>query len=713
MVDDSPSMAPKVSKMNAQFPKLIAALKNPNDGTLPDLRVAIIDSDLGTGSAYLSGSCGLRTLADGTVSPYGDMGRFQMLTSPTACTFNAGTQYLEYKSGAALNYTGDMGTVFGCLVGNVGTSGCGMEHQLQAFEFALAARGIGNETQQQMLRPDAYLGLVFLTDEDDCSAATNDGMFGTKTELQGETASLRCATRAHACGGRNLTPSPPGYPTDSAYSHPFNDCQARTDACPNQTDGNGSTDTSQPTDCSPLKDIHRLALELKGLKADPDHRIIVAGIFGWPLSDADMATAQYKIAPVPNPNTADTQHPAMYDYWPVCYDPNHMPAASTTDVKTGYDAVAVGWGATGGLRESAFVDEFGDNGLKFSICQPDFSTSMTAIGNAIARKLPIGANDGGPSDAPVVSSGTGGNGGAGGSTGAGGENCGMQTISASRQPADILLVLDRSGSMAYSTSADSNCATGATDCTGRWPALTSAVNATLSSMSGSINWGLKLFSSTGNACGVNSGVEVLITTTSVTAIQSVITSTQPGGNTPTAQAVQAAAAYLQTVKDQNTKYILLATDGEPNCAIGGNSTPNVQATVEAIAAATAAGFPVYVIGIGPSVGNLDNFAVAGGTTNYFSATSPQAMTDAFTSISNAVTTCTFNLAQASPDVNNVAVYLDKSLVAKDSANGWSLGANSTTIELNGSTCDKITSGAATQVQVLFGCPGTSPPLFIP
>ena len=120
-----------------------------------------------------------------------------------------------------------------------------------------------------------------------------------------------------------------------------------------------------------------------------------------------------------------------------------------------------------------------------------------------------------------------------------------------------------------------------------------------------------------------------------------------------------------------------------------------------------------MIGIGPSVGNLDNFAAAGGTTNYFPAASPQAMTDAFTSISRAVSTCTFNLTQAPPDVNNVAVYLDKSLVAKDSANGWSLGANSLTVVLNGSTCDKVTSGAATQVQVLFGCPGISPPLFIP
>jgi hypothetical protein len=42
---------------------LIAALKHPSDGSLPDLRIANIDSDLGTGDAYPDGSCGPKTLA--------------------------------------------------------------------------------------------------------------------------------------------------------------------------------------------------------------------------------------------------------------------------------------------------------------------------------------------------------------------------------------------------------------------------------------------------------------------------------------------------------------------------------------------------------------------------------------------------------------------------------------------------------------------------
>ena len=66
MIDNSPSMAPKQAKLRENFPRLIAALKNPIDGSLPDLRVAIIDSDLGTNGAYSSGSCGPKSLGTST-----------------------------------------------------------------------------------------------------------------------------------------------------------------------------------------------------------------------------------------------------------------------------------------------------------------------------------------------------------------------------------------------------------------------------------------------------------------------------------------------------------------------------------------------------------------------------------------------------------------------------------------------------------------------
>ena len=242
------------------------------------------------------------------------------------------------------------------------------------------------------------------------------------------------------------------------------------------------------------------------------------------------------------------------------------------------------------------------------------------------------------------------------------------------------------------------------------------MNSTLASTAGSINWGLKLFTSpNGSACTVGSGVEVPISATSVSAIQTQISNAKPANNTPTAQAITAATDYLKTVNDQNSKNILLATDGEPNCAPGGSSgTTNVPGTIDAITAAKAAGFSVYVIGIGPSVGNLDSFAAAGGTNNYYPATSPQALSDAFASISKLVATCVFTSAAPPPDPDNIAVYLNKQLVAKDDSNGWSFGAGTETITLNGPPCDEVMTNAGASVQILFGCPGgPPPPPFIP
>ena len=352
-------------------------------------------------------------------------------------------------------------------------------------------------------------------------------------------------------------------------------------------------------------------------------------------------------------------------------------------------------------------------------------TAMLFVGCGSPDQLGTG-NGGGTAGTIVIKfdanpsgqagSGGGGNAGNTGPAPTGDANCGSVTSNTSHMPADVLLVLDRSGSMDYSTTSDQNC-NGSANCTARWPALTTAVDATLTATAGSISWGLKLYSSPGGSnCTVNSGVEVQISSSSVPAIQSQIANVTPSNNTPTAQAIQAATAYLQKVNDPNNKVILLATDGEPNCAPGGQSgTANVQGTVDAITAARSAGFLVYVIGIGPSVGNLDNFAQAGGTSHYYPASSPEDLTAAFAAISQAVTTCTFTAPTPPPDPNNVAVYLDKNYIPKDAANGWSFGSNNQTIVLNGSSCDKITSGAASNVQILFGCPGDTqpPPMTIP
>jgi hypothetical protein len=375
------------------------------------------------------------------------------------------------------------------------------------------------------------------------------------------------------------------------------------------------------------------------------------------------------------------------------------------------DARPSGTGGSGGLDAPVVVDASAGSG---------------GAGSGGPRAVDAGLPGDGPQGGAGGGAGSGGldSGGAGGLDGAGpgGANCSTLAVAATRLPTDVLLVLDRSGSMNNSIAEDCDCTASAgaplacpdpATCTPRWPALVAAVNATMTSVPG-ISWGLKLFTSPGGSiCTVSTGVEVPIAPSSASIIQAQIASVVPGNNTPTAAAITTATAYLKTVTDGHSKAILLATDGEPNCAGGSSTSSDFEGTMSAISAAKSAGFPVYVIGIGPSVDNLDAFAVAGGTNLYFPATSPEQLTAALQTASTAATGCDFTLPMQPPDSNSVGIYLDKSLVPRDSANGWSFGASTQTIVLAGSFCAAVTAGAASSLQALFACPGTSFPPMLP
>jgi hypothetical protein len=306
-------------------------------------------------------------------------------------------------------------------------------------------------------------------------------------------------------------------------------------------------------------------------------------------------------------------------------------------------------------------------------------------------------------------------------------NCGTQTKNPTPQPVDLLLVLDRSGSMANDMTTDTACSGGgggssrrdAGSCAPKWPAMTASLQQVLASSPAGVQWGLKFFSSPGarDGCTVNAGVEVAVGASTAAQIQAAIVGTSPANNTPTKAAINEAVAYFQKVNDGLPHYILLATDGQPNCesgATGSVTTTSVANTVTAIKAAFDAGIKTYVIGIGPQAGNLDNFAQAGGTGTYFPATSPDALTAALTSIVKDVASCVFTMAAVPPDPTNLGVYLDKTTkVPLDPSDGYSLSADSLTVTLNGSYCAGLKDGTYQVVQVFFGCPGEPPPPIIP
>ena len=308
-------------------------------------------------------------------------------------------------------------------------------------------------------------------------------------------------------------------------------------------------------------------------------------------------------------------------------------------------------------------------------------------------------------------------------------SCGNTTITPEREQVDVFIVLDRSGSMYYSIAEDCYCApslgggpttplcASSVNCTNRWDAVSSALSVTMATMT-TINWGLELYSTPNavNSCTVSGAPQVALgTINSAAAVQSAILRGAPAGNTPTAAAITAAAAYVPTVTDGLKQAILLATDGAPNCNGGvPNPTDDLPATLTAIGAAYALGLPVYVIGIGPSVGNLDSMAAAGGTGSYYAATSPKQLSDVLNAISKIVaTTCTFQTPMSPPDNSKVWVYVDKQLVTESATDGWTFGATSSIVVLTGSFCQNMLAGNTTNVQVIFGCKDEPPPPIIP
>jgi len=298
-----------------------------------------------------------------------------------------------------------------------------------------------------------------------------------------------------------------------------------------------------------------------------------------------------------------------------------------------------------------------------------------------------------------------------------GGNCGITTAPLNKQPPDVLLVLDKTGSLLDAMDSTSQCAAGSTTCQQRWATLVAGLNAVLTSSSTNVNWGLETFNSDGS-CGV-APPEVAIQpgAAGATAVQAYIATITPNGSTPTTLAIKTAVTYLQSLTDPNPKYILLATDGEPNCVGGkgggggGGGASDLLAAEGAALAAFQAGYKVYVLGVGPETANLTALANQGGTTDYYPALTPDALTAALASIMGSVVSCTFGLGTAPPVPTNVAVQFnnDSSIKAPHDTshtNGWdyTTPAN-TSIQLYGSWCDDVTNGKYTSTQILKGCPG--------
>jgi hypothetical protein len=230
--------------------------------------------------------------------------------------------------------------VFSCIA-NLGQGGCGFEHQMQSVvralgadpAFPLPANNVG------FLRPNAYLALILVTNEDDDSAPPDSPLFDTNSrsiaDQYGPLQSYRANEYGHLCNG-----APP--PRTMAASFPPGACVSAEDK-------------------GLLIPVHTIVSELNALKADPS-QIFVAVIAGPP--------DPYNVIMVPaTPGTSDAQAGIPW--------PNIDHSCVQNSGEYGDPAI----------RLKQFVDSYGSNGVFESICAGSFAPALTDIATTLSKVL--------------------------------------------------------------------------------------------------------------------------------------------------------------------------------------------------------------------------------------------------------------------------------------------------------------------------------------
>ena len=310
-------------------------------------------------------------------------------------------------------------------------------------------------------------------------------------------------------------------------------------------------------------------------------------------------------------------------------------------------------------------------------------------------------------------------------------NCHEQTFAPEKVgDPDIMILMDMSSSMS-----DSN----------KYGQTAAAVADAVTNGSSDIEWGLIFFPSDGD-CGVAATPNVEIGASSPSQIAGLLTSTTPNGNTPAHKAVELAIQSYNLMTDDRAHYILIATDGMPNCE-GDPITMPTYCTTDAdcnnpdlyceptgappplpagictpkpkdlaindIALALQYGIKTYVVGIDIDSGvadTLNRMAEAGGTARagdpkYYPVSDEASLKQALANITSQIISCTFHLDQAPPsDPSYVGVTVGGTKVPRDptDTNGWDVDAASQTITFYGDACTALQSNPA-DVSVTFAC----------
>jgi hypothetical protein len=307
--------------------------------------------------------------------------------------------------------------------------------------------------------------------------------------------------------------------------------------------------------------------------------------------------------------------------------------------------------------------------------------------------------DGGDGGSTTTSNGSGSDGGTT-STGTGDMLCGGMEFALTRIPPNVMLVLDRSGSMSDAIASGSK--------TTKYADLTSAMQSLVASYDSQMRLGATFFASDNN-CGA--GVPGPIAAANGQAVLTAVAAHKPNGNTPTAATLDAVISAKSLTDTSRANYVVLATDGEPNCG-----DTDVTKRISTLYSASPS-VSTFVIGIGAATNTdpalLNAWADAGhtarsGAVHYYQTNSSADLKAAFDAIAGGIVSCDFQMTQAAPDPTLITVTENGVAVSPSPTVGYTYDAGTNTVTLHGAACDALKSDANTKVSVTYGCPGPPP-----
>jgi hypothetical protein len=277
-------------------------------------------------------------------------------------------------------------------------------------------------------------------------------------------------------------------------------------------------------------------------------------------------------------------------------------------------------------------------------------------------------------------------------------SCDEYAVQTSQVAPQILVVFDRSLSMLANG----------------WPQAVSAIQSVTAEFEQDIDFGLMVFPDEAGFTCTAGDVDVPIKPHNAGAIQAFLSGLAPWGNTPTAAALKTAHATIGSgivAPDQVVppKYVVLITDGAPNCAAGGVDQAMVTDCISEISAMQKDDVQTYVLGYhiddAAEKDALDRMAAAGGTGDkkHRDIGDQQALVTQFKQIVGAARSCDFQLDAPVSDPTFVSVKIDGEGQQLEDANGWQLGADMQSVSVQGEACQILRDGETHSIAVQVEC----------